>query len=262
MVLLPPRAAAGVEAAWATPAAVEGSQRLIVTAADSVIADSLGRIEARLRRLDSLRRAAIFAGDSGIARELDALRSGNDSASADSLPLDSLARPLPAGVRADTTTRKPSTPTVAVPPARPAPTTTPAPGAPRSPTTAAMPGTGRPPTTTPTRPPTASTPAGGIPRPAGTPPPGAARPTATPGATVRDTSAAARARRDSAAARARRDTSPAARARRDSIARARARQQAPAAAPRRDSAAARNRARPAVIDSADRPFRLPPLRDR
>ena len=133
MVLLPPRAAAGVEAAWATTAASEGRQRLIVTAADSVIADSLARIESRLRRLDSLRRAAIFAGDSGIVRELDALR-GVDPASGDSLPLDTLARPLTPGAIADSASPRAAAtaPRTATP--RTAPRTAPPP--PRTPTAA------------------------------------------------------------------------------------------------------------------------------
>ncbi|MCU0618422.1 MAG: hypothetical protein MUF40_00725 [Gemmatimonadaceae bacterium] len=108
MVLLPPRAAAGVDAAWATPAAAQGRQRLIVSAADSVIADSLARIEARLRRLDSLRRAAIFAGDSGTVRDLDAMR-GVEPGAADSLPLDTLARPVPGAARPGATAASPAT---------------------------------------------------------------------------------------------------------------------------------------------------------
>lgn len=74
MVLLPTRAAAGVTDAWANAAAAETTQKTIAAAGDSILADSVRRIEEQLRtlaRLDSLRRAAIYAGDSGVRIEGD-----------------------------------------------------------------------------------------------------------------------------------------------------------------------------------------------
>jgi rod shape-determining protein MreC len=74
MVLLPARAAAGVAEAWSSAAAAEATQRSVVAAGDSILADSVRKIEAQLAtlsRLDSLRRAAIFAGDSGVRIETD-----------------------------------------------------------------------------------------------------------------------------------------------------------------------------------------------
>lgn len=72
MVLLPPRAAAGVAGVWSTAEAAEGMQRTIVAAGDSALADSVRRVEAQLAKLallDSLRRAAIYGGDSGVRVE-------------------------------------------------------------------------------------------------------------------------------------------------------------------------------------------------
>ncbi len=74
MVLLPPRAAAGVTGAWSSAAASEGAQKSIAAAGDSVLADSVRRVEAQLAKLtllDSLRRAAIYRGDSGVRVETD-----------------------------------------------------------------------------------------------------------------------------------------------------------------------------------------------
>jgi rod shape-determining protein MreC len=74
MVLLPSRAAAGVTGAWSSAAAAEGTQRVIAAAGDSVLADSVRRIEEQLKQLatlDSLRRAAIYRGDSGVRLESD-----------------------------------------------------------------------------------------------------------------------------------------------------------------------------------------------
>ncbi len=74
MVLLPPRAAAGVTGAWSSAAASEGTQRDIAAAGDSVLADSVRKVEAQLAKLallDSLRRAAIYGGDSGVRVESD-----------------------------------------------------------------------------------------------------------------------------------------------------------------------------------------------
>lgn len=74
MVLLPPRAAAGVTGAWSSAAASEGTQKSISAAGDSVLADSVRKVEAQLAKLallDSLRRAAIYSGDSGVRVESD-----------------------------------------------------------------------------------------------------------------------------------------------------------------------------------------------
>ncbi|MES3032930.1 MAG: rod shape-determining protein MreC [Gemmatimonadota bacterium] len=74
MVLLPPRAAAGVTGAWSSASSAEGTQQAIVVAGDSIIADSVRVIQERLAKLallDSLRRAAIYGGDSGVRVETD-----------------------------------------------------------------------------------------------------------------------------------------------------------------------------------------------
>ena len=96
MILLPPRAAAGVSAAWASATAAEGTQRGITAAGDSILADSVRRIEeqlAKLALLDSLRRAAIYGGDSGIRVE-------SDSTSAPSAPRPPTATTPAAGAAA------------------------------------------------------------------------------------------------------------------------------------------------------------------
>jgi hypothetical protein len=74
IILLPPRAAAGVTTAWSSAAAADSSQKRIAMAGDSIVADSLRRITLRaeaLARLDSLRRAAIYGGDSGVRVDTD-----------------------------------------------------------------------------------------------------------------------------------------------------------------------------------------------
>jgi len=74
MVLLPARAAAGVTGAWASVEATDNAQKTIVMAGDSIIADSVRVIQDRLAKLsllDSLRRAAIYGGDSGVRVESD-----------------------------------------------------------------------------------------------------------------------------------------------------------------------------------------------
>ncbi len=74
MVLLPPRAAAGVTGAWSSAAASETTQKGIAIAGDSVLADSVRRVQAQLTKLallDSLRKAAIYRGDSGVRVESD-----------------------------------------------------------------------------------------------------------------------------------------------------------------------------------------------
>jgi rod shape-determining protein MreC len=79
MVLLPPRAAAGVLGVWSTAESADGMQKAIVAAGDSAMADSVRRIDeqiAKLTLLDSLRRAAIYSGDSGVRVEGDSAASG------------------------------------------------------------------------------------------------------------------------------------------------------------------------------------------
>ncbi len=76
MVLLPPRAAAGVTGAWSTAAASEGTQKIIAAAGDSLLADSVRVVQARLAKLallDSLRRVAIYRGDTTVKVEGDSL---------------------------------------------------------------------------------------------------------------------------------------------------------------------------------------------
>ena len=76
MVLLPPRAAAGVTGAWSSATSSEGTQKGIAAAGDSILADSVRHYEAQLAKLallDSLRRVAIFRGDSTVHVEADSL---------------------------------------------------------------------------------------------------------------------------------------------------------------------------------------------
>lgn len=76
MVLLPPRAAAGVTGAWSSAAASEASQKGIAMAGDSLLADSVRLVQAQLAKLallDSLRKAAIYRGDSGVRIESDSV---------------------------------------------------------------------------------------------------------------------------------------------------------------------------------------------
>ena len=76
MVLLPPRAAAGVTGAWSSVATAEGTQKAIVAAGDSILDDSVRVVQERLAKLallDSLRRAAIYGGDSGVRVETDSV---------------------------------------------------------------------------------------------------------------------------------------------------------------------------------------------
>lgn len=120
MVLLPPRAAAGVTGAWSSAAASEGSQKGIAAAGDSVIADSVRHIEAqlaKLARLDSLRRAAIYRGDSIVRLEADSLGRGTAAATG-ATP----ASAAPSGAVPAATTPPAATPQVSAPvAAKPAP---------------------------------------------------------------------------------------------------------------------------------------------
>ncbi len=135
MVLLPPRAAAGVTGAWSSAAAAEGTQKNIAVAGDSVLADSVRRVQAQLAQLallDSLRRAAIYRGDSGVRVE-------GDSTHAVARPTTAGAAVPPAGSTA------PSSAPATAPVAKPAvptgvPTTAPSPARPPVTTPSTAPG--------------------------------------------------------------------------------------------------------------------------
>jgi rod shape-determining protein MreC len=138
MVLLPPRAAAGVTGAWSSAAASEGSQKSIAAAGDSVLADSVRKVEAQLAKLallDSLRRAAIYRGDSGVRVETDTaiaapkapVGQGAATTAAAPVPAPSTtvpvapATPRPTPVSAAPAVTKPSTPRATTAPASTAP---------------------------------------------------------------------------------------------------------------------------------------------
>ena len=110
MVLLPPRAAAGVTGAWSSATSTEGTQKSIAAAGDSLVADSVRHYEAQLAKLallDSLRRVAIYRGDSTVHVESDSLSKASAAPSA--------ASAAPAATRAVTTpaaaTATPAAPT-------------------------------------------------------------------------------------------------------------------------------------------------------
>jgi rod shape-determining protein MreC len=116
-VLLPPRAAAGVLAAWSTAAAAEQGQKQIAVAGDSMIADSVRQYERQLARLDSLRRQAIMRGDTTVQ-----VVAPTDSTTGDSIAqpvrMDTVAtRPRPAR----TASARPATRDTSARSARPAP---------------------------------------------------------------------------------------------------------------------------------------------
>lgn len=116
MVLLPPRAAAGVGSAWASVTAADATQKGIAAAGDSILADSVRVVEARLAKialLDSLRRAAIYGGDSGIRVESDS--SAPNTPRPPESPVTAPSVPVPASGA------KPATPntTTTLPAARP-----------------------------------------------------------------------------------------------------------------------------------------------
>ena len=117
MVLLPPRAAAGVTGAWSSAAASEGTQKNISAAGDSVLADSVRKVEAQLAKLallDSLRRAAIYSGDSGVRVESDSTHAVTKPAP---VPAVTAAAKLPAVTSAPTPTPTRSPTTASAPPA-------------------------------------------------------------------------------------------------------------------------------------------------
>ena len=141
MVLLPPRAAAGVTGSWSSATASEGTQKTIAAAGDSLIADSVRVIQARLAKLallDSLRRAAIYRGDSNVKVEGDSLAHASPpsvdpavSAPAPTTPAAvPAASPTPVRRSASTASASPSAPVTAKPTAS-------ASGATRAPVTAA-----------------------------------------------------------------------------------------------------------------------------
>lgn len=223
MVLLPPRAAAGVTGAWANTESAGNTQRTIVTAGDSIIADSVRVIQDRLAKLallDSLRRAAIYGGDSGVRVESD-----SSAVPRPGLPPGVAPTVAPATAGTGAVTASP-TPVTAKPIVPPVPTPAVAPRAsatvPPRPTTAGVR------TATP-----GAAPASGAPRPRTS---GRAAP-GTPGAARPRSSVSTRA---------------------DSMARAAARARAGESAKARgaaDSAQARNRSQPKPPEN---PFRLPP----
>jgi len=135
LILLPPRAAAGVTTAWSSATAADSSQQRIVMAGDSIVADSLRRISLRaaaLARLDSLRRAAIYGGDSGVRVETDSTQP------AGALPADT-TRPRPPVVSPPTEVPPSAASTIGGVPASTEPRPSPsAPGAPRRESSAAV----------------------------------------------------------------------------------------------------------------------------
>ena len=116
MVLLPPRAAAGVTGAWSSAAASEGSQKGIAAAGDSAIADSVRHIEAQLAKLsllDSLRRAAIYRGDSTVRLETDSL--GHGAAAVPAATVAPFTTAAPAATVPASATPAVATPAIAAP---------------------------------------------------------------------------------------------------------------------------------------------------
>jgi hypothetical protein len=242
MVLLPPRAAAGVTGAWSSAASAEGTQKGIALAGDSILADSVRRVQAQLTKLallDSLRRAAIYRGDSGVRVEGDSVQ-GTAHTSAPVIPP---VTPAAATVPAPKPTVAPATtPSTSAPAPR---VTTPAPTS--APVTA-----GSKPTSVAPKPTTTAAPAGAA---TARPVAPATRPASTPSGPPATTAAA------TPSATTTKPTVTA--ARRDTAARALARPRVTAGASVVDSAGARNR-RPVKKVRADttrppeNPFRLPP----
>ncbi len=132
MVLLPPRAAAGVTGAWSSAAAAEGTQKNIAVAGDSVLADSVRRVQAQLAQLallDSLRRAAIYRGDSGVRVEGDSTHAvARPTTAGAAVPPAGSTLPSPSSAPATAPVAKPAVPTgvpTTVPSAARPPVTTP-----------------------------------------------------------------------------------------------------------------------------------------
>ena len=201
MVLLAARAAAGVTGAWSSAAAAEGTQKAIAAAGDSILSDSVRKVQEKLSLLDSLRRAAIYRGDSGVRAE-------SDSAAGAPRPASAAPPRLPAA----------SVPGVAPSPSVQAVVAPAAPGASGTPLTVKS----TPPAPAPTAAGTLSKPAPSTPavRPPAPSPTGAPSvPRSVPGTASGPARVAAPVRSDSAAARIRsrpRKNSGAARPKRDS----------------------------------------------
>lgn len=136
MILLPPRAAAGVTGAWVSSNASDELQKGIAAAGDSLLADSVRVVQARLAKLallDSLRRAAIYRGDSGVRVESDSAGTARPVPAAGTAPAPAVSAaqippkpvttpaPAPVGAVVQGTTVAPAT--RATPPA-PTPATT------------------------------------------------------------------------------------------------------------------------------------------
>jgi rod shape-determining protein MreC len=235
MVLLPPRAAAGVTEAWSSAASSEGAQKTIAAAGDSILADSVRQVQAKLALLDSLRRLAIYRGDSGVRVESDTTHTA-DSASA---PAARPATPAPVTTAPATVsppaTSRPTTPTPTPAPATVAPATTPRPTGTPAATVARPPARQTPPATAPVVRPTTPANGGTVTTPGVRPP----APSPTPAATAPRVVTRSPARRDSAPRAPTRT----------------------AAVPRRgaaDSAGARNRVKRDTTKPPENPFRLPP----
>jgi len=133
MILLPPRAAAGVTGAWSSVTAAENTQKAIGAAGDSLIADSVRVIQERLAKLallDSLRRAAIYSGDSGVRVESDTstgppIEGARSAPMPATLPATLPVAPKPASSAPRSVVTQPAPPSVpaATVPARANPTT-------------------------------------------------------------------------------------------------------------------------------------------
>lgn len=113
MILLPARAASGVIGAWSSASASDASQRAIAAAGDSMLADSVRIVQeriAKLAMLDSLRRAAIYRGDSGVRVEGDTAPSttARSAAPASVAPVPSVVPPPTPGATGATVPVKPN----------------------------------------------------------------------------------------------------------------------------------------------------------
>jgi len=132
MILLPPRAAAGVAGVWSSASGTDAAQKAIVAAGDSILADSVRQVQARVAQLtllDSLRRAAIYRGDSGVRVEGDSSPSAARSPSPIVAPSPSpspATSPGTAPVGNAPTTTPVVTPSAPVPPVKSVPRQRPA----------------------------------------------------------------------------------------------------------------------------------------
>ncbi len=171
MILLPARAASGVIGAWSSASASDASQRAIAAAGDSMLADSVRIVQeriAKLAMLDSLRRAAIYRGDSGVRVEGDTAPSttARPAAPASVTPVPSVVPPPTSGATGAPLPVKPnpSAPPTSAPPTSAPPTAKPGTGQPvtapqRRP--AAAPSAAAPPAASPARRPQPAAPVSG-----------------------------------------------------------------------------------------------------